>query len=127
MHENFKKKVAPLRAEIDAFGKSEEEIIIMASIVEREADGDSDREVISGILWKRLERGIALQVDAAPVTYERRGLPESPIANPGLLAIEASLRPQASSYLYYLHDKEGGIHYARTFDEHRANIARYLK
>lgn len=132
LNENFEKKIAGLEAEITASGKSAEEIIIMASIIEREAKGkndtgDDDREFISGILWKRLARGIALQADAAPVTYERRGLPDSAIANPGLLALKAAIHPKDSPYLYYLHDKEGVIHYAKTFDEHRANIAKYLR
>lgn len=99
----------------------------MASILEREAKGDQDREQISGILWKRLSIGMALQVDAAPETYKERGLPDSPIGNPGLESIYASLYPKTTPYLYYLHDKQGMIHYARSFAEHKANIAKYLK
>ena len=100
MSKNFDKKISPIRAEISASGKTEKEIIIMASILEKEAKGDNDRAIISGILWKRLETGMRLQVDAAPITYKEKGLPSSPIGNPGLEAIHAAIYPQSSSYLY---------------------------
>lgn len=127
MNKNFEKKFKDIRQEILKQGKNEKEILIMASILEREARGDIDREYVSGILWKRLSIGMALQVDAAPITYKERGLPKSPISNPGLEAIHASLYPKVTPYLYYLHDKEGMIHYARSFAEHKANIAKYLR
>lgn len=127
MSDNFAKKIAPLLPEINSSGKSEKDIIIMASIIEREAKGDTDREIISGILWKRIKIGMALQVDADPTTYKTRGLPKSPISNPGLEAIKASIRPKSSAYLYYLHDTEGVIHYAKTFSEHNRNILKYLR
>lgn len=126
MSKNFEKKIAPFRPEIISSGKTEKDIIIMASIIEREAKGDADRGVISGILWKRVSINMPLQVDAAPETYKTRGLPESPIGNPGLLAIKASIHPQSSPYLYYLHDKDGNIHYAKTFAEHVKNKLKYL-
>jgi UPF0755 protein len=68
-----------------------------------------------------------LQVDAMPDTYKNKGLPNSPIGNPGLKAIEAAIHPQTSPYLYYLHDKNGNIYYAKTFTEHEVNIKKYLK
>jgi len=127
MNKNFDKKISPLASSILNSGKTEEEIMVMASIIEREAQGDDDRNVISGILWKRLEKGIPLQVDAAPDTYKIKGLPEAPIGNPGIDAIKAAIFPQDSKYLYYLHDKNGDVHYARTFEEHKQNISKYLK
>jgi UPF0755 protein len=127
MNYNFKKKTAPLLPDFIAFGKTEKDIIVMASIIEKEAKGDLDRETISGILWKRISIGIPLQVDAAPDTYKIKGLPTSPIANPGLLAIKAAINPESSPYLYYLHDKNGIIHYAKSFAEHKENIKKYLK
>jgi UPF0755 protein len=127
LNNNFKKKIITLEKEINASSKNESDIIKMASIVEKEARGDDDREVISGILWKRLSIKMPLQVDAAPETYKTRGLPEKPIANPGLLAIRAAIHPKASPYLYYLHDKNGDIHYAKSFTEHQRNINKYLK
>lgn len=127
MSQNFNKKIAPLLSEIKSSSKTEKEIIIMASIIEREAKGDGDRGIISGILWRRISINMPLQVDAAMETYKKRGLPESPIGNPGLEAIKAAIYPQNSPYLYYLHDKNGNIHYAKTFAEHKINIAKYLQ
>lgn len=127
MTDNFEKKIIPLRKEIVLLKKNEKDIITMASIIERESKGDIDREIISGILWKRIRIGMPLQVDAAPGTYQTRGLPKNPISNPGLLAIKASIYPENSPYLYYLHDKDGGIHYAKTFAEHVQNKLKYLK
>jgi UPF0755 protein len=126
MSENFQKKMAPLLPEISASGKKEKAIITMASIIEREASGAGDRGIISGILWNRIKMGMPLEVDAVPETYQKAGLPENPICNPGLAAIEAALHPESSPYLYYLHDKSGAIHYARTFLEHKQNKLKYL-
>lgn len=146
---NFDKKVAPLEESIEKSGRSLEDIIIMASIIEKEANGPEDRAIISGILWKRISIDMALQVDApflfllnkeskeltlkdlaidSPYnTYRYKGLPPGPINNPGLESIKAAIAPQSSPYLYYLHDSAGGIHYASTYQEHQANIKRYLK
>ena len=125
--DNFKKKISMLEQDIMQSGKGEEDIIIMASVLEKESKGSIDRDIISGILWKRLSQGMFLQADAAPETYKNKGLPKSPISNPGLQAIKAALYPQNSPYFYYLHDKTGNIHYAKSFSEHRQNISKYLK
>lgn len=127
MNDNFKKKITPFLSEIISLGKNEKDIIVMASIIERESKGDADRGIISGILWKRININMPLQVDAVLETYKTKGLPKSPIGNPGLLAIMASIRPQSSPYFYYLHDKDGMVHYAKTFAEHKKNVSKYLK
>ncbi|MBI1974329.1 MAG: endolytic transglycosylase MltG [Candidatus Zambryskibacteria bacterium] len=103
------------------------EVIVMASLLESEAKTEEERKLASGILWKRLKLGMPLQVDSAMNTYEFQGLPEAPINNPGLVSINAALNPKSSPYLYFLTDKEGKMHYARTFDEHKTNIAKYLR
>lgn len=100
MTDNFEKKIKTLKQEVISSGKSENEIITMASIIEREAKGDSDRAYISGILWNRIKKNMPLQVDSAMETYKTRGLPASPICNPGLEAIKASIHPMISNYLY---------------------------
>lgn len=145
---NFKQQTQSLLKDAEATSRSFRDVMIMASIVEKEANGNEDRAMIAGILWKRLDAGIPLQVDApflyilgkqsseltradlaisSPYnTYRNKGLTPTPIGNPGLASIIAALHPQTSPYLYYLHDKSGMIHYATTYAEHKKNIARYL-
>ncbi len=126
-----------------------ENIMIMASIVEREERVDSQKAKVAGILWKRYDAGIGLGADATVLyglgrtkgglTYEDlqldspyntrkyRGLPPTPIANPGISSIRAAIYPESSPYWYYLHDNDGVIHYATTNDEHNLNKAKYLR
>lgn len=125
------------------------EIITMASLIEEETRTSEERDIVAGILWKRLDAGQGLAVDAAlryflnkptaaitkadlqvdsPYNLRRyRGLPPGPIASPGLASIRAAIHPEASPYWYYLHGKDGVIRYALTNDEHNANKAKYLK
>lgn len=126
-----------------------EDIIIMASIIEREARQLETKKMVSGILWNRIDIGMALQVDAvfgyikgiatfnptfedleieSPYnTYKYPGLPPGPISNPGLDSIIASLEPISSDYLFYLTDGEGRIHYSETFEKHVQNRRLYLR
>ncbi len=127
MRKNFKNKTQELLEKVQASGRDVREIIIMASILEEEANGDADREIISGILWQRIKIGMPLQVDAVPITYKEKGLPSVPASNPGLAAIKAAFYPKDSEYLYYIHDREGNTYYAKNFTEHRQNINKYLK
>jgi UPF0755 protein len=149
LKKTFDQKIESLSDDILVSKHSLKEIIIMASLIEKEANGEEDRNIVSGILWKRIDKGIPLQVDApflyilgkesseltrsdlainSPFnTYKYKGLPPSPIGNPGLASIKAAISPKESPYLYYLHDKEGIIHYAKTFTEHQNNIKKYLK
>lgn len=139
MEDNFKEKAGDVKPEI----------IVMASILEKEALTPEDKKIVSGILWKRLETGMLLQVDAvfayiidkkssdltlddlkidSPYnTYLYKGLPPAPICNPGIESIEAALNPTSSSYWYYLSDKNLNIHFAKNFDEHKLNKAKYLR
>lgn len=131
----FDEKTKELQTRAVANGMQWNDVVIMASIIEKEARGE-DQAIVAGILWKRLHSSIALQVDATALyakndtrydTYAHRGLPPTPIANPGIDALTAAVAPVATKYLYYLHDANGGIHYASTFAEHQANIKKYLK
>ncbi|MBI4691871.1 MAG: endolytic transglycosylase MltG [Candidatus Terrybacteria bacterium] len=115
MENNFKAKI----------GEIKKEILTMASIIEKEAHDKEDRRIISGILWKRLNDGMLLQVDVELDTYENKGLPPMPICNPGLDAVDAALNPVDSKYWYYLSDKNGVTHYAETFEKHKLNRVRY--
>lgn len=124
---NFENRIKKLNNDINESGRSLSNIITMASIIEKEASGKDDARIISGILWKRIEKGMPLQADASPITYREKGLPTEPICNPGLSSIEASISPVASPYLFYLHDKDGNVHFAVTYEEHKQNIKKYLK
>jgi UPF0755 protein len=128
----------------------------IASIVQREAAGKEDMPLIAGILWNRLLKNMKLEVDATvqyarddkdnlttgfwkPITpadkeidskyntYKYTGLPPFPISNPGLDAIDAVLNSAETDCLYYLHDSNRQIHCAKTYQEHLANIEKYLK
>ena len=146
---NFGERIKILEEDIKKFGKSESDVIKMASILENEARLYESRQIVAGILWKRISLKIALQVDAAfkyingkttedltlddlkinsPYnTYNRLGLPPTPISNPGLLAIKAAVNPIKTQYLYFLSDKSGNMHYAITLEEHAENKWKYLK
>lgn len=127
MKANFEKKISGLEQEIQNSGHGLNEIITMASIIEKEVFENEDKKIVSGILWKRMKKGMPLQVDAAYDTYLYKGLPPAPICNPGLESIEAALRPADSPYFYYLSDKEGNTHFAKTFEEHKLNKIKYLR
>ncbi len=146
---NFEKKVmtGEIKAALTKSGRTLDEVITMASIVEREALLDEDYPIISGILWKRLDNGWALEADATLLyvldnrdelaknlnldspynTRKTRGLPPTAIGNPGLKAITAALHPESSPYWFYLNDSETGkAHYAVTNEEHNANKRKWL-
>ena len=126
LHDNFVRKISDLMPEVEKSGKTLETIITMASLLEAEGKTEIDRLTISAILWKRLKLGMALQVDSEMGTYEFQGLPETPINNPGLVSITSALRATSTSYLYFLTGKDGKMHYAKTFEEHKLNISKYL-
>lgn len=104
-----------------------QEALSLAAILEGEAKTPEDMKIVAGILERRLSATMRLQVDAAPSTYTSSGLPKIPIANPGLTALDAVFYPTTSSYVYYLTGKDGIMHYAKTFEEHKQNIQKYLK
>lgn len=119
MRDNFNKKTAGL--EITP------EIVIMASLLEKEVKTKEEKELAAGVLWKRLRAGVPLQVDAAPETYERLGLPENPICNPGLESILAAVYPKSSNFWYYISKPDGETIFQKTLDEHNYAKAKYLK
>jgi UPF0755 protein len=149
MRENFEKKISPYKKEIEKSGKTLQEILIMASLLEKEVKTKEEKELVSGILWKRLKYGIPLQVDATityitgkktikiPLedlqidspynTYKYKGLPPAPICNPGLESILAALYPKESEYWYYLSIPEGKTLFFKTLKEHNLAKAKYLK
>ncbi|MFN3683592.1 MAG: endolytic transglycosylase MltG [Fimbriimonadaceae bacterium] len=123
------------------------QIVIVASMVQLEGAVDAERPQIAGVIWNRLRLGMPLQIDATinyalqewrPLarseyrsvrhpynTYLGVGLPPGPIGNPSLASLKAAENPERHDYLFYVARPEGGTHFfARTFDEHRRNIAR---
>ncbi|OHA58616.1 MAG: hypothetical protein A2571_02505 [Candidatus Vogelbacteria bacterium RIFOXYD1_FULL_44_32] len=149
MRQNFEDKIDPLRGDIGISGRSLEEVITMASIIEKEGITSDSRRIISGILWKRIETGMKLQVDAvfpyifgkntfdltrkdlqfdSPYnTYRYEGLPPGPIASPSIDSIEAALYPEITPYWFYLSDMRSQMHYARTYEEHLKYRNQYLR
>lgn len=148
MRDTFTEETASLRPLFDTSDKSEKEIMIMASILEREVKTAEDKRMVSDILWSRLKIGMALQVDATLAyerdkdsytlttadlrsdspynTYTRRGLPPTAISNPGFDSIVGALKPESNPYLYFLTDREGKVYYAKTYAEHLRNKAKYF-
>lgn len=162
MEANFEKKVdQKMRTDISSQGRSLAQVIVLASIIERETKTDSERPIVAGLLLARLDEGFLLQTDASlqyalaniqcgktktctnwwpQITradytglsspynvYKFQGLPPTPISNPGLSSIKAAVYPQETDYRYYIHDNDGKIHFAKTLDEHNANVSRYLR
>jgi UPF0755 protein len=103
------------------------DVISLAAILEGEAKTPEDMKIVSGILQKRLARGMRLQVDVAESTYKESGLPKVPINNPGIVAIDAVFHPKDSPYVYYLTGKDGRMYYAKTYEDHKKNIQKYLR
>lgn len=148
MNQNFNDQISSLKLAIVFSGKTLDQILTMASLIERETKTDEDRRLVSGILWKRISIDMPLQVDAtfeyftnkntytitkaemkkdSPYnTYTNKGLPPTPIANPGLASIEAAINPTFSPYLYYLTGRDGKMYYAEDFAGHKKNRRLYL-
>ncbi len=148
LHKNFDSKTRSLRLQNTISKRSWSDILTMASIIEEEANNYLDRRIISGILWKRIDAGMPLQVDApffyifgktsseltrtdlattSPYnTYNRKGLPIAPISNPGIDAISAAMNPEKNPYWFYLADSKGVTHYSATHDEHVEKKLKYL-
>src|SRR3989344_768178 len=149
----FNEQFAPYAGETFRQNIRWQTLIRVASLVQREAAGESDMPLVAGIIWNRLLGKMKLQIDAtlqyvrgnekdgwwpkvrpedkfieSPYnTYLHEGLPPYPIANPGLSAIKAALFPEETNCMYYLHDASGAIHCAKTYAEHEKNIEEFLR
>jgi len=148
---NFYEKLTPdLRKEIERQKKSVFEIVIMASIIEKEVKKVADKKMVSGILWKRMKIGMPLQVDSTLLynneeidgnrvlisdtkvdspynTYKYKGLTPGPICNPGIESIKAAIYPTNTNYLYYLSASNGTTIFSENFEQHKAAKAKYLR
>ncbi len=148
MKKNFDAKIAEIKEEF-VLSRPLEEILVMASILEAEANTMESKRKVADILWKRLEAGMPLQVDATFIyvnnkntyqltlddlqidnpynTYKFAGLPPTPINNPSVNAIKAAIEPLETPYWYFLSDLAGNMYYAEDFDGHQYNRANYLR
>jgi len=126
----------------------------IASLIAREAAGREDAKLISGIIWNRLNQDMRLQIDAtmqytlgknenggwwgnisleqkqsdSPYnSYKNIGLPPTPICSPNIDFIEATVNPDETDCIYYLHDQNRKIRCSKTYKEHKENIVKYLK
>lgn len=153
MRGNFEKKFSQINVR-NKNGLTKNGIVILASIIEREAKFPIDRPLVASVLLNRLNISMPLQADATIQyalgyqqdkhtwwkkslskedlkidslynTYTNVGLPPTPISNPGLEVLKAVVNPANTDYLYYVSDKSGHNHYARTIEEHNQNIKTY--
>ncbi|SEO13318.1 UPF0755 protein [Paenibacillus sophorae] len=149
MMEELQKKLDSIpdwQTRLKARGLTLHELLTVASLVEREVVVDSERPLVAGVIYNRLNKGQKLEIDAtvqylfaqpkerllykdleikSPYnTYRNTGLPPGPICSPGLASIKAALEPEASDYYYYVTKKDGSqAHlFAKTYKEHLANI-----
>lgn len=148
MERTFYERLRTLDSKIATFGHPVHEVITMASLLEKEARDFDQRRTIAGVLWKRLQIHMPLQVDAvfgfiektdtfSPKfshleidslynTYKNMGLPPGPIGSPSLASIEAAVTPMETDALFYLHGRDGVLRIAQTYEQHLQNRRRYL-
>jgi UPF0755 protein len=132
--------------------KTPQEAVILASVVEKESGNADEQPLIAAAFTNRLRTGMRLQADATIVygitkgypigrtitskelaeknswnTYQRDGLPETPICNPGAGALRAVLQPANSKAIYFMADGKGGHLFAETYAEHQKNVDAYWK
>lgn len=129
-------------SELPVSGFTLDDVITMASIIERETDSDTERAKVAGIFYNRLNRNMKLQscatvqyilgerkpvlsiadtqIDSPYNTYVYAGLPSGPIANPGIDCIKAALEPESTEYLYFVAGKDGQHIFSKTYEEHLA-------
>lgn len=146
---NFQDRTKYLQREALQKGMDFRDVVIMASILEKEVRTPEDMKMVSGLLWKRISIGMPLQVDATIAyltgkktgeitysdlkidspynTYLNKGLPPGPISNPGIVALEAALNPLDNNYLYYLSKPTGETVFSKTIDEHNRAKNMYLR
>ena len=150
LYNTFNQQIRPFRDDIADSGRTLNEIVIVASMIEREAFRDSpdEKALISDVIWKRLDERIHLGIDAttryelnawkrplytadfeARTPYNTRrvlGLPPTAISNPGLASLRAAIYPTPNKYYYYLHAPNGQIHFGVTLEDHNRNKRTHL-
>jgi UPF0755 protein len=133
--------------------KTVDEALVLASIIEKETGVASERHLVASVFTNRIKKGMKLQTDPSVTygitkgrkflgrgpskselkldtpynTYIHRGLPPTPIANPGRLAIEAALNPEKTNYLFFVADGSGGHAFSKSLKEHNKNVREWRK
>lgn len=139
----------PHRAALEKSGRTLHQVVVMASMLEREEPIPEQRPLVAGILWKRVDKGFPLGVDATSRyqlaqwndrgaflkrlrdpedpwnTRHHKGLPPGPIGAPTVSSLQAAMEPTANEYWYYLHDAERKLHPSRNAQEHEALRKKY--
>jgi UPF0755 protein len=145
----FWQVVSPLKERMDKMGMNLQQVITLASIVEKETGLAEERSTIASVFLNRLKKGMRLESDPTVIygikdfdgnltrkdltrptpynTYIIRGLPPGPIANPGLEAIKAVLYPAKTDYLYFVSRNDGSHHFSKTLTEHNKAVRLYQK
>lgn len=146
--ENFDQKfTTEMKQVLEANGRTVAEAVILSSIVEKEAQTLSDKQLVAGVFWKRIDNGMRLQsdvtinyitkntsttvtqadldIESAYNTYRYDGLPPGAISNPGYDALYAVVYPTLSDYWYFIATPEGEILYSATYEEHLTYKAQY--
>jgi UPF0755 protein len=149
MVKRFFEKITPLKPRIEASGMALEDIVTMASIVEKETGKEEERPLIASVFLNRLKKGMRLESDPTVIygiedfdgnltrkdlahsgpynTYVIRGLPPGPIASPGEAAIRAVLFPAQTDYLYFVSKNDGSHQFSRTLTEHNRAVNAFQK
>lgn len=146
--ENFHDRItAEMLEKADERGMTMQEVVTVASMIEKEAANDDERAMIAAVIYNRIEAGMPLQIDSTIMyvlpehkdvltmedtkidspynTYQNKGLPPTPIANPGLASIKATLSPASTQALYYALDAESGTHkFFTSYGEFQAFVAK---
>ena len=146
----FNQHFGPVQEEqARSLGFTRHQVIILASVVEKETAVPDERPLIAGVFLNRLKKRIRLQSDPTVIyglnnfdgnltrahlstdtpynTYTRRGLPAGPICNPGAESIQAVLSPASTSYLYFVAKKDGTHHFSTTLAEHNSAVLRHQR
>jgi UPF0755 protein len=149
MVKRFWQMVGPLRERADAIGMRMEEVVTLASIIEKETGDPTERPAIASVFLNRLRRGMRLESDPTVIyglkefdgnlrkhdltretpynTYVIKGLTPGPIASPGLDSIKAVLHPAQTEYLYFVSKNDGSHYFSKTLAEHNRAVEMFQK
>lgn len=147
--DQFDKSIEFYRDNLELHKMNIKDCIIVASLIEKEAREDTDRPLIASVIYNRLNKDMPLQIDASILyvighkdkllykdlevqspynTYLNKGLPPTPICNPGMNSIAATMNAEKTDYLFYVLDSNTNKHvFSKTFEEHQTNVKKYIK